>query len=520
MRKTLLALAAALAASPLFAQHPNIQISADFNPNEPSICLDPKNPARIVAGANLNNVYVSADTGQTWTAGQLSSPFGVWGDPVLGVDTAGAFYFLHLSNPPVGSWIDRIVCQKSVDGGQSWSPGAFMGHNGQKAQDKEWIAVDPATNHLYVSWTEFDDYGSASPLDSSRILFSKSTDGGLNWSEARQLNEVSGDCVDSDNTTEGAVPSVGPNGEVYVAWAGPAGLVFDRSLDGGLTWLADDIAVDPFPGGWDYTVPGLQRCNGLPVTACDRSGGPDHGAIYINWSDQRNGAGDTDVWLTKSTDGGQTWSPPRRVNNDPAGRHQFLTWMQVDQATGWLWFVFYDRRHYTDLRTDVYMAVSRDGGTTFQNFKVSETPFIPSTGQFFGDYNNVTVHDNVVRPMWTRMEGLNTSVWTALIDVAALNTVGTGPAPEEAAFSVQSGYPNPASDEVWIPFRIRRSTAVTLQVTDPQGRVLHTVFENRMYDYGKYTEHIPLRELGLPGGTYSIVVKGGGKVLARRVVVR
>mgnify|MGYP002151765079 CR=1 FL=1 len=97
-----------------------------------------------------------------------------------------------------------------------------------------------------------------------------------------------------------------------------------------------------------------------------------------------------------------------------------MTWMTVDQATGWLWFVFYDRRSYTDNRTDLYMALSKDGGASFQNFKVSETAFTPNTNQFFGDYTNVTAYNNIVRPIWTRMDGVSTTVLTALIDVSVL----------------------------------------------------------------------------------------------------
>lgn len=90
------------------------------------------------------------------------------------------------------------------------------------------------------------------------------------------------------------------------------------------------------------------RANGLPITYCDHSGRPYNGTIYINWSDQRNGPSDTDIWLVKSTDGGATWSQPARVNNDPPGKQQFFTWMTIDQVTGYLWFVFYDRRAHTN----------------------------------------------------------------------------------------------------------------------------------------------------------------------------
>jgi hypothetical protein len=258
----------------LIAQVQNVMITDQYNPEEPSIFINPKNPAQIMAGVNIKYIYLSNDSGKTWTGTEMTSDFGVWGDPCLLTDTAGNFCFLHLSNPPQGNWIDRIVFQKYETSINQWTTDTFMGLNGTKAQDKEWCIVDQNTNILYTTWTEFDEYGSVDPLDSSRIMFSRSLDGGQSWSPAKQINEVSGDCIDSDNTTEGAVPAVGPNGEVYVAWAGPVGLRFDRSLDSGTTWLDKDIFIDPMPTGWDYSIPGISRANGLPITLCDLSGGP------------------------------------------------------------------------------------------------------------------------------------------------------------------------------------------------------------------------------------------------------
>jgi len=273
----------------IYAQHTNVLISKDNNPNETTIIIDPNDTNRMVGGANLNNYYYSADAGKSWQQGQLSSTYGVWGDPAVTVDTSGAFYYFHLSNPSNGNWIDRIVAQKSVDGGKTWNNGSYFGltptAKGAKAQDKHWIIIDRKTNTIYATWTQFDYYGSTNPQDSSIIRFSKSTDGGSTWSPALRINQISGDCVDSDNTVEGAVPAVGPDGQIYVCWAGPLGLVFDRSLDGGATWLGQDKMITPLPGGWDYSIPGIDRANGMPITVCDLSNGPNRGTIYVNWSD-------------------------------------------------------------------------------------------------------------------------------------------------------------------------------------------------------------------------------------------
>jgi len=266
-----------------------------------------------------------------------------------------------------------------------------------------------------MTWTEFDNYGSSSPNDSSRIKFSRSTDRGLSWSDAITISDRSGDCIDEDNTVEGAVPCVGPNGEVYVSWAGPLGLMFDKSTNGGTSWNIDKF-VSTIPGGWDYAVPGIYRTNGLPVTACDTSQSPFRGNIYINWTDQRNGTGNTDVFLTKSTDGGNTWSSVKKVNDDNTTRHQFFTWMTIDQTTGVLYFVFYDRRNTSNNLTDVYVARSIDGGETFENFKVSESSFDPSSNIFFGDYTNIAAMNKMVYPIWMRLDTNTLTVWTAIIN--------------------------------------------------------------------------------------------------------
>ncbi len=89
-----------------------------------------------------------------------------------------------------------------------------MGLNGAKEQDKQWPVIDRSNNNIYVTWTQFDNYGSISADDYSNIHFSKSLDGGETWSEALQINEVSGDCFDEDNTVEGAVRALAPTAEI------------------------------------------------------------------------------------------------------------------------------------------------------------------------------------------------------------------------------------------------------------------------------------------------------------------
>ncbi|MFP4469384.1 MAG: T9SS type A sorting domain-containing protein [Bacteroidales bacterium] len=504
--------------STLQGQHLNVMISNSNAPEEPAINIDPFNTNRLIAGANIDNYFYSEDGGYTWQVGILtSSLYGVWGDPVTLVDNDGNYYFFHLSNPPSGNWIDRIVCQKSTDGGLTWNEGTYMGLNGNKKQDKEWAAIDRSNGNIYVTWTQFDDYGSSNPNDRSNIMFSKSTDSGESWSPALRINEVDGNCEDSDNTVEGAVPAVGPNGEIYVSWAGPAGLVFDKSFDQGETWLEHDIFVSDLPGGWDIDVPGIMRCNGFPVTVCDTSGGPNHGTIYINWSDQRNGTDDTDVWLVKSTDGGETWSQPKRVNDDPPGSHQFFTWMALDQVTGYLHFVFYDRRNYADKNTDVYMARSTDGGETFENYKVSDEPFIPTSNVFFGDYNNIVAHNNVIRPIWTRLHNGSLSVWTAIINPFA--TMIPEEAKEAIPLALNQNYPNPFRETTHFSFKLREKSIVTLKILDLMGREVARLIDHENKNPGVYFEHFDASDYNIRPGVYYFSLAGNNGNQVRKMVI-
>ncbi|NND06240.1 MAG: exo-alpha-sialidase [Saprospiraceae bacterium] len=415
-----------LANFPILTIPQNILIDSNntlgsFHPCEPSICISPANPNQIVAGAVLNRTYHSLDFGRSWSTQLVSSTYGVYGDPVIIADKHGNFYYAHLADPSgkgrsSQDWLDRIVIQRSEDGGTSWNNGSFAGYRPPRDQDKHWLAVDDKSKALYMTWTEFDKYGSADSNDRSRILFSKSVDEGDQWSDAISISGVEGNCLDDDQTTEGAVPTVGPKGQIYVSWSYDEKIYFDKSLDAGGHWLDTDIIAANQMGGWSFDIPGLGRANGMPITAVDISKSRYRGRIYINYCDQSNGSDDTDVWIVYSDDEGNSWSAPKRVNDDGPGKHQFFTWMSVDPTSGAIYIVFYDRRAHDDNHTDVFLAYSFDGGQHFRNVKISSSTFLPNTSIFFGDYNNISAYKGRVRPIWTRMDENKTSIWTALID--------------------------------------------------------------------------------------------------------
>ncbi len=392
-------------------------------PAELSVAINPANPENVVvvslAGGppegpgTTNFAYVSEDGGRSWTTVTQPNPDRrTQGDDAVTFDARGLAFRSYISFEGIG--VDRpttawngIFVSRSDDGGMSWGdPVPVVDHINtvEPFEDKPWIVTDnvegsPHQGNVYVAWTRFDVYGSADPSDSTQILFSRSVDGGESFSVPHRISDSGGDAVDSDDTVEGAVPSVGPDGEVYVAWAGPRGIVFDRSLDGGWTF-GEDRVIGPNPGGWDIPLPGMVRHNGMPVTGVDLSSGKDRGTIYVNWIDERNG--DADVFVIASRDGGERWGDPVRVNDDPLekGRAQLFTWMAVDPADGALNVVFLDRRATEENAQGVTLARSTDGGRNFRNIPIDQKPFTCPESVFYGDYLAVAAFDGRVVAAW------------------------------------------------------------------------------------------------------------------------
>lgn len=513
-----------LIVAPAVARPPVIEVTSPFiyDAEELTIAINPADPHRLAAGANMRYWFRSIDEGRHWTEGLIESSLGVWGDPCVVYDAEGNLYYAHLSFPPDGHWLDRIVVQKSTDDGLTWSDGVGVGLNGTKNQDKEWMATDRTGSihhgNLYLSWTEFDAYGSTAAGDSSRILFARSTDRGESFSEPLRISDREGSGVDGDGATEGAVPAVGPDGQIYVAWAVDREIWFDRSLDGGLTFGADVFVADQ-PGGWWFDVDGIYRCNGLPVTACDVSDSPWRGRVYVMFSDQRNGPDDTDVFLCHSDDQGRNWSLPRRVNDDVGTAHQFFPWMTVDPATGRVTIVFYDRRGLDGVETDVWVARSDDGGATFENFRVSETPFVPYEGIFFGDYIGIDSWNGSAYAVWMRMDVRDLAVIGARLDPEP-SGVADGAAGVQVARLFEAPA-NPVSRQTRIRFTLFDAAPVRLDVYDVRGRLVRSLVAGTRAA-GTYTEAWDGADRGgapVPSGMYLCRLQVGPDVVTRKVSI-
>lgn len=420
MKKVLVFVSFALLCGKVNGQYKNILLDSARTkgrfPAEPSVAVSYKTPETIVVGSAPNNVYYTNNRGLSWMKSRMRSPYGVFGNPMLLSDFKGTFYYLHLSDPDGKNWdseifLDRIVAQKSTDGGATWDAGASIGLNPPKDQRKPW-AVSDRKGNMYVAWTEFDAYGSDAPECQSRIMFSQSANG-TKFSKPKIISQQSGDCRDDDNTAMGAMPAATIDGRIFIVYANQGKIYMDRSFDGGTTWLTNDILLTNQPGGWSMNIPGIDRSNGLPLLVCDQSKGTYSGALYLVWTD--DGEGDADIWFMRSFNMGDNWTTPITIHNDNSGRHQFMPAMTVDPSTGFIYIVFYDRRNYDDNRTDVYLAWSTDNGTSFKNTKISETPFVPAPDAFFGSYIGISAFNEIIVPVWTRMDNGRTSIWTSIL---------------------------------------------------------------------------------------------------------
>ncbi|CAN5312198.1 hypothetical protein BH10BAC4_BH10BAC4_08490 [soil metagenome] len=404
------------------AQYKNIKLAEEadnYPPRNPSITINHKDIKNIVAGISLNRAVYTNDGGATWQQSILKSAFG-GGNPAIISDQKGQVYYFHQADPGAqGSsqgegWLDRIVCQTSEDGGKTWQEETSFGNNPPKDQERYWPTVHPKKSILYTVWTQYDHYKSAEVSCQSNILFSMSTNGGSKWTKSVQLSQTPGDCSDSGSTVADAITAVNIEGKIYATWSNNGIIFFDRSYDGGETWLSNDIAISKMAGGWSMKIPGVGKSNSRPMLVVNNSPTRAMGTLYITYADQKNGSNDTDIWFLRSVNKGDNWTSPIRINKDEPGKHQFSPVIAVDQITGFIYVAYYDQRD-ADLQTDVYLAYSLDGGNVFYETKISETPFITTEENPIGEYINIAAAGGIITPIWTRSDNGKLSVWTTVI---------------------------------------------------------------------------------------------------------
>ncbi len=355
--------------------------------NEPSMCFDPANPNRMAVGwrqfdstnssFRQSGVAFTTNGGLNWTfPGNLEA--GVFrSDPVLAADAGGNFYYLGISNSA------NFSCDlfRSTNAGAAWQRVGFA-----LGGDKEWMAIDttsgPGRGNIYQIWSP--DYNYANNVNK---MFTRSTNGGQTWLD----------------------PIVVPHRPYWGTLdVGPGGDLYSVGTDGALFWVnrstnAQNPAVTP---SFDLTVsvdlggpllsslPGINPGGllGQAWLAADRSAGPARGNVYVLCSVTNDPGNWANVMFSRSTNGGQTWSPPLRINDDSAAQHACHWFGTLSVApNGRVDACWYDTRHSANNSlSELYYSWSDDAGLTWAPNRPISPQFNHSLGypqqNKIGDY--------------------------------------------------------------------------------------------------------------------------------------
>ena len=402
----------------------NVDVSNECGPqSETYITLNQSNPKNLAAGSNEifrlpMRGYFSTDGGKTWGGvdAPLPPPIGngtdFGSDPSLTFDRYGNLYYSYIvvffgnGNGINGT---EMAVAKSTDGGKSYGSVSFFSFSGgsDHFNDKPMITTDG--DNIYVAW----DAASGGSTGGG-IRVARSSDHGATFTVARA------DDPKGPGRAIGAVPFVGTNGELYVAWNDYAAntIAFNRSFDGGVTWDKQSVVANkrlPF----DIAIPAESFRAALVYPACDvdRSTSAHRGRLVCSWMDLA-GNGTTDIYVSTSDDKGSTWSLPHAITDPlPFAVDRFYNWISIDPTNGVVNISFYDTRNDTTgfrYMTDTYLARSSDGGATFApNIRVSTESsnehdcdgVFPCAsinyGNQQGDYEGIVAYGGVAHPVWT-----------------------------------------------------------------------------------------------------------------------
>jgi hypothetical protein len=383
-----------------FGSYTSYQVNVDGNgnnivgdaANEPSICVDPTNGNRISIGwrqfdsvsSNFRQAgfAYTADGGSTWTFPGVLQPNVFRSDPVLTSNSVGRFFYLSL----LETFFDDLW--RSVNGGQSWANIAPA-----DGGDKEWFTIDNTDSSgrgfQYQSWsTDGNNYGGRQ--------FTRSTDAGLTW-----MNPIS-----IPNTPAWGTLDVDSDGTLFV---GGVNLTTNRiwcvrssnANNGAVVPTFDQSTAVNLGGNIASSEPiNPDGLVGQVFLAVDRSGTTTNNNVYMLASVQPTGfSTGSDVMFVRSTNGGQTFSAPRRINDDPVNHAKWHWFGTLSVArSGRIDAVWLDTRNAAN-NTDsqVFYSYSLDGGNTWSvNIAISDSfnPFLGYPNQNkLGDYITVVSDD-------------------------------------------------------------------------------------------------------------------------------
>jgi hypothetical protein len=366
------------------------QVAINVN-TSPVVAVHPQRPEILVAAGRVDaprlncTLAVSTTGGEAWR--QLDLPPApeatncFW--PAVAFDGDGNLLALYTPtggpfNLPTGLWLQRFTGDLTPDGPPVRVAGPLT------FQPR--LAVDGA--RVLVAWIRASEVRATKFLGfgppPNPIVVARSDDGGRTFAPPVTVSEpdrlavqptlllgtggqvfVGALDLGTDRTTyesghEGRPGPPPPERWRVVAWT---------SSDGGSTFgAATTVASEVVPS---QRV--LIDLAPAPAFALDRV----RGRIYAAWETA------LDVVLSRSDDGGATWTPPRRIGPSTGG--QFLPGIGV-APDGRVDVAFYDRsRDPEDVLAEVVLASSSDGGRSFAMGIVSDRSFDSMVGSFNGD---------------------------------------------------------------------------------------------------------------------------------------
>ena len=383
-------------------------------------------------GTSFSGTSFSTDGGATFTEIQpapfLSGHGTNYGDPLLVYNQKLGLWFggdlvTGCGGMGIGFW--------SSPDGQNWST-ASCAHNGDDDdRPSTWVDNNPYSakyGRMYVSFNNF--------AVGSGALFVTHSDDGVNWSTPAQLTTTFIRDVQLTGTPPGPpAPNASYTSTVFLAAMdeGAGGLsqrqnIIFRSADGGVSWT-EIMVGQPFnPPGDGLCSSGSFFAKMNPIWRYQGWGqpgvGPD-GVVHYAYAGQ--GAISTgDIYYTRSTDNGNTWSAPI-VLNDPETNQYQSHWMpslSVNYSPGAfrqpqdVTVSWYDRRQATSPCNNVgdpgcnyqrFGVQSSDNGQTWgANIEISDI-IIPQPAQedpdfpacYDGDYDYATALNGSAFVTWT-----------------------------------------------------------------------------------------------------------------------
>ena len=381
---------------------------------------------------------VSMNGGLTWTRALIQNLTVASGgtyaratDPVAGIDLSGNIYLNTLAANGTAASPDfdtaPVVVSKSTDGGVTFGTPvvAYRPPNTAVFADKNWMAINTfsATSTAGRVFVTFTLFGTGGP-EGGQIGRVYSDNGGTTWSLAG--------AVTSTTNAQGSQPVFLPNGNVVVVYwnfGNTSSPNDDRveaaiSTNSGQTFGAAKLVANAI----EFDQSNIRDGSFLPCAVASRT----IGNIYVVY--QTLLSGNPKIAFTKSTDGGNTWSSPVAISDNPAGSGVFNAAINTSPDGQTLTAIFYDRRDNpgSNLLVDLYLAQSFDAGATWQpNIRLTSVSTdaalapLTSAGHMLGDYQAVAETTNVnvpAVPVWIDTRTGNPDPFVTRVGIApALN---------------------------------------------------------------------------------------------------